>query len=212
MRTLKSYQKASLVIAAIVALADMVIVYDLWLAGSWMSTPFLSGAKTAAFVLLFVGSLIAEMQTLSRSVRVLLLAGVIILGGYQAMVNVVVNYHAMVVPASAAAFFDGWLTPAQVAFWAAVADGAVRSTVVVIMWLVTGLVWRGAATGDERPILPKEIEFLNEFSRSQIGAMLNRSGLASQATAAEILSISKQAISKAELPRMMTNGKGVEFK
>jgi hypothetical protein len=106
MNALKSYQKAALAIAVIVALADTVIVYDLWLAGSWMSTPFLSAAKTAAFVLLFVGSLIAEMQELSRAVRLLLLAGVVILGGYQALVNVVVNYHAASIPVSAMESLD----------------------------------------------------------------------------------------------------------
>lgn len=212
MKALKSYQKAALVIAVIVALADTVIVYDLWLAGSWMSTPFLSAAKTAAFVLLFVGSLIAEMQELSRAVRLLLLAGVIILGGYQALVNVVVNFHAASIPPSAMEFFTGWLTAGQVKFWAAVADGVVRSTIVIIMWLVTGLVWRGAATGDEAPTLPREIEFLNELSRSQIGAMLNRSGMASQPVASEIVGVSKQAISQASLPKLSVNGKGVELK
>jgi hypothetical protein len=209
---MKSYQKAALAIAVIVALADSVIVYDLWLAGSWWSTPLLSGAKTAAFVLLFVGSLIAEMQHVSRSVRWLLLASVVLLGSYQAMVNVVVNYHAAVIPATAAEFFQGWLTPAQVKWWSAVADGVVRSTIVVLMWLVTGLVWRGAATGDEAPALPSEIEFMRELSRSQIGAMINRAGMASQPVAAEIVGVSKQAVSQAELPKLSMNGKGVEFK
>lgn len=212
MKALKSYQWAALLIAVIVALADTVVVYDLWLAGSWMADPFLSGAKTAAFVLLFVGSLIAEMQDLVKPVRLLLLVGVIILGAYQALVNIVVNYHSAHIPVEAAAFFEGWLTLDQVRFWAAVADGVVRSTIVVIMWLVTGLVWRGVATGDEAPALPQEIEFLNGLSRSQLGAVINRSGMASQPTAAEIVGVSKQAISQAKLPKVTINGNGVEFK
>jgi len=50
------------------------------------------------------------------------------------------------VPAQALAFFAEWLTPAQVVWWFAVTDGLVRTAVVVIMWLVTGMVWRGVAT------------------------------------------------------------------
>lgn len=144
----QGYQKAALVVAVIVALADAVIVYDLHLSGAWLSPSWLSWLKTTAFVLLFIGSLIAEMQDITRPVRLLLLAAVVLLGAYQAAVNVVVNYHAASIPASAVAFFAPRLDAVQVKLWYSVADGFVRTAVVVIMWLVTGLVWRGMATGD----------------------------------------------------------------
>lgn len=144
---LESHQVAAIVIAVIVALADAVIVYDLHLSGAWLSPSWLSWLKTAAFVLLFIGSLIAEMQQLRFWTRVLLFVAVLLLGAYQASVNVVVNYHAAQIPQSAVAFFETLkLTPLQVTFWYAIVDGMVRTTVVVLMWLVCGLTWRGIAT------------------------------------------------------------------
>lgn len=145
---LQSHHKAALAIAVIVALADTVIVYDLWLAGSWLTNPLLSAFKTAAFIILFIGALIAEMQDLQKGTRLLLFGGVLILGTYQAGVNVVANYHGATIPQSAVEFFSPLANPMQVKFWYSLVDGIVRTTVVIIMWLVTGLVWRGLATGD----------------------------------------------------------------
>lgn len=137
-------RKAAIALAIIVALADFVIIYDQWLVGKWFTLDFLSGAKTAAFILLFVGSLIAEVQPLTRSVRWLLFAGVVLLCSYQAAINVIVNYEGAIIPPRVVLFF-AWLnaTNASVAWWAAVLDGVIRTAVVVIMWLVTGMVWKG---------------------------------------------------------------------
>lgn len=143
---LKGHQKAAIVIAVIVALADTVIVYDLYVSGAWLSPSLLSCFKTAALVLIFIGSLVAEMQPLSRRARALLLVAVLVLGCYQIAVNVVVNFHSANVPAQAAVFFADWLTPDAVTWWYAVVDGTVRTAIVILMWLVTGLTWRGAAT------------------------------------------------------------------
>jgi len=145
---LRSHKRAALAIAVIVALADTVIVYDMWLAGTWLTNGWLSGFKTAAFVILFIGSLIAEMQELQKRTRWLLFAGVVLLGSYQATVNVVANYHGANVPTEVLALFTPHLSTMQVQIWYAVIDGLVRTTVVIIMWLVTGLVWRGLATSD----------------------------------------------------------------
>lgn len=145
---LPGQRKAALVIAVITALAEIVIVYDLYASGVWLAPGPLAAAKTAAFVILFIGSLIAEMQPLRRPVRGLLFGAVVILGLYQAQVNVLVNYHHAELPATVPQFFIYILpaaTPADTRFWAAVADGTVRTVVVVIMWLTTGLVWRGEA-------------------------------------------------------------------
>lgn len=143
---LKPYQQVAAIVAIIVALADVVIVYDLWLAGSWLSSPLLAATKTAAFVLIFIGSLIAEMQELRRSTRWLLFGCVLILGIYQAVVNMVVNFYGAVVPPAASAFFETFnMSASQVKFWYATTDASVRTLVVIIMWLVTGIIWRGAA-------------------------------------------------------------------
>jgi len=146
---LRSHKRAALAIAVIVALADTVIVYDLWLAGSWLTLPGLSVAKTAAFVILFIGSLVAEMQELQKRTRFLLFAGVVILGAYQAAINIVANYHGANIPPETVALFEPHLNAMQVRVWYAIVDGLVRTTVVIIMWLVTGLVWRGLATSEQ---------------------------------------------------------------
>lgn len=145
---LPGHRKAALAIAVITALAEVVIVYDLYTSGTWLAPGALSAAKTTAFVLLFIGSLIAEMQPLSRSLRGLLFVAVVALSLYQIQVNILVNYHHAQLPPSITAFFTYVMastSEADTHFWAAVADGTVRTFVVIIMWLVTGLVWRGEA-------------------------------------------------------------------
>ena len=145
---LPGHRKAALAIAVITALAEVVIVYDLYTSGTWLAPGALSAAKTTAFVLLFIGSLIAEMQPLSRPLRGLLFVAVVALGLYQIQVNILVNYHHAQLPPSITAFFTYVMastSEADTRFWAAIADGTVRTFVVIIMWLVTGLVWRGDA-------------------------------------------------------------------
>jgi len=140
-----THRRAALVIAVIVALAEAVVVYDLWLAGTWLTLSALSVAKTAAFVMLFIGSLIAEMQPIARRVRWLLFGVVLLLGSYQAGINIVVNYAGADVPQVVTRFVEGWISADATVRWYAVIDGAVRSIVVVLMWAVVGLVWRGDA-------------------------------------------------------------------
>lgn len=184
---MNSHQKIALVIAVIISLAEVVIVYELWIAGMWIVSGnngwWLSAAKTAAFVLLFVGSLLAEMQSLSSRTRWLLLAAVMLLGGYQAATNIVVNYSSAIIPQSAVEFFQPTLTPMQTKFAIAIADGAVRSIVVVIMWMVTGLVWRGVATVqkvDNSELQSKidELQRANEelSSHCQVWSTLSQAG------------------------------------
>ncbi|MFQ5613214.1 MAG: hypothetical protein ACE5H9_13885 [Anaerolineae bacterium] len=145
---LPGYRRAAMAIAIITALAEIVIVYDLYQSGLWLAPSALSGAKTAAFVILFIGSLIAEMQDLRRPIRLLLFVAVVALGLYQIQVNILVNFDHANLPESVTTFFAyrfSPTTPADARWWAAVVDGVVRTFVVIIMWLVTGLVWRGEA-------------------------------------------------------------------
>ena len=148
---MKSHQNrwAAAIVAVIVILAEIVIVYELQLAGSWLVPGWLSSLKTVAFILLFVGSLIGEVQPLAPRVRWLLFAAVVILSAYQAVINAWVNFYGADIPQAALVFFADWFTPAQIAWWFAVVDGMVRTVVVVIMWLVTGLVWRGVAVRED---------------------------------------------------------------
>lgn len=168
-------KKVSLVIASIVSLSEIVIVYELWYSGTWLLAPnvsWISWLKTGSFMLLFIGSLIAEMQPLSDKTHRLLLGAVLLLGLYQFCVNVVVNYTDAKLPVGASDFFTGWLTALQVKFAYATFDAFVRSAVVVIMWLVTGLVWRGVAVVVTDAMA--ELKNANEALQSTIAELQQR--------------------------------------
>lgn len=172
---IQNHQWAALAIAAIVALAEGVIVYELQLSGAWLVPDWLAWLKTIAFMLLFVGSLIAEMQQLAPRVRWLLIATVVILGLYQAFTNAWGNYFGANIPTSAVAFFNGLLTDEQVRRGFAIVDALTRTAVVVLMWLVTGLVWKGAAIHAEAATAPQadiaELQAQLEAMRGEVAAV-----------------------------------------
>jgi hypothetical protein len=142
---------SALVVALIISLAEVVIIYELWLAGTWLLDnasygPYISGAKTASFILLFIGSLIAEMQRLNKSTKRLLFSVVVLLGLYQTFINFVVNYDNANLPQNIVALFAPVMTLTQSKIAFAASDAIIRSSVVVLMWLVTGQVWLGVAS------------------------------------------------------------------
>lgn len=153
--SIQGHQWAALAIAVIVGLAEGVIVYELQLSGGWLVPDWLAWLKTIAFMLIFVSSLIAEMQNLAPRVRWLLIATVVILGLYQAFTNAWGNYYGANIPPQAVAFFNGALSPEQVRRGFAIVDALTRTAVVVLMWLVTGLVWRGVAVSVEVATAPQ---------------------------------------------------------
>lgn len=141
----------ALVVAYIISLAEVVIIYELWLAGTWLLDNAaygkeISAAKTASFILLFIGSLIAEMQRLNKSTKRLLLVVVLLLGAYQTFINFVVNYDNANIPPNIVALFAPVMSLIWVKVCFAGLDAITRSCVVVLMWLVTGQVWLGVAS------------------------------------------------------------------
>lgn len=173
---MKSHRRAAFFIGLVVVLVETVIIYDLWFAGSWLSPSVLSVAKTVAFVLIFIGSLVAEMQELAPRTGRLLLACILILGVYQGIVNATVNFYGAEIPAAASAFFIPFgLDAGQVKFWYAISDAAVRTLTGIIMWLVTGLVWKGVAYGEaEVPDVEQALGELAEVLASEYSKWTNK--------------------------------------